>query len=87
MANATPPHPTDVEKDHVLTDPPPSTLKSKLAKHSHDADAALQAFDSVHGQVLALTPEKNKELLRKIDWHLMPVCLPFPSLIFPSEVL
>jgi MFS transporter, ACS family, allantoate permease len=74
-------HTTDIEKDHVLTDPPSSTLKSKLAKHSHDADTALQAFDGLHGEVLALTPEKEKELLRKIDWHLMPVRLTLPSLV------
>lgn len=48
-------------------------LDEKIMKHSHDADAAMKAFEGMDGQVLELTPEKNKALLRKIDWHLMPV--------------
>lgn len=48
-------------------------VDEKLLKHSHDADAAMQAFEGLDGQVIELTEEKNKELLRKIDWHLMPV--------------
>lgn len=49
------------------------TLDEKILKHSHDADAAMKAFEGMDGQVIELTPEKNKALLRKIDWHLMPV--------------
>jgi ACS family allantoate permease-like MFS transporter len=49
-------------------------INEKLAKHSHDADAALKAFEGREGQVLELSEEKSKALLRKIDWHLMPVC-------------
>jgi ACS family allantoate permease-like MFS transporter len=56
---------------------PPSGLKEKLSetltKHGQDADAALRAFEDMDGQVIELTPEKSKALLRKIDWHLMPV--------------
>lgn len=48
-------------------------LDEKILKHSHDADAAMKAFEGMEGQTLELTPEKNKALLRKIDWHLMPV--------------
>jgi ACS family allantoate permease-like MFS transporter len=59
------------------TTSPPSGLKEKLSekltKHGQDADAALRAFEGMDGQVIELTPEKSKALLRKIDWHLMPV--------------
>lgn len=51
-------------------------LDEKILKHSHDADAAMKAFEGMEGQVIELTPEKNKALLRKIDWHLMPVSVP-----------
>lgn len=48
-------------------------LDGKMLKHSHDADAAMKAFEGMDGQVIELTPEKSKALLRKIDLHLMPV--------------
>lgn len=68
----------DMEKETVISsDAQQSGLKAKinekLVKHSHDADAAMQAFEGMEGQVLELTPEKSKALLRKIDMHLMPV--------------
>ena len=50
-------------------------LDEKILKHSHDADAAMKAFEGMDGQLIELTPEKNKALLRKIDWHLMPVSI------------
>jgi ACS family allantoate permease-like MFS transporter len=81
MANATETAtmPQDLEKETATSDsPPPSGLKGKinekLQKHSHDADAAMKAFEGVDGQVIELTEEKSKALLRKIDRHLMPVC-------------
>jgi ACS family allantoate permease-like MFS transporter len=81
--------PADVEKEHVVTESPPASglkaaINEKLVKHSHDADAAMKAFDGINGQVLELTPEKSKELLRKIDWHLMPVCM--PCTCYPIEI-
>jgi len=48
-------------------------LDGKMLKHSHDADAAMKAFEGMDGQVIELTPEKSKALLRKIDLHLMPI--------------
>ena len=67
-----------MEKETEVNEAQPTDLKKgineKLVKHSHDADAAMKAFEGMDGQVLELTPEKSKELLRKIDWHLMPVC-------------
>ncbi|KAF1916418.1 membrane transporter [Ampelomyces quisqualis] len=66
-----------MEKETEIRDAQPTGLKrsinEKLVKHSHDADAAMEAFEGMDGQVLELTPEKSKELLRKIDWHLMPI--------------
>jgi len=82
MASATdaPTHPTDVEKEPVVEDATtgvkkivPKGIEEKLLKHSHDADAAMKAFEGMEGQVVELTEEKSKALLRKIDWHLMPV--------------
>jgi ACS family allantoate permease-like MFS transporter len=77
MSNATT---ADVKKDMLAMDntspsPPPLTkiINTKLLKHSHDADAAMKAFEGTDGQVVELSEEKNKALLRKIDWHLMPV--------------
>ena len=71
-----PRQPAAVEKDvsiqpELLSD----NLDKKATKSSHDADAAMKVFEALDGQVLELTEEKNKELLRKIDWHLMPVSL------------
>lgn len=71
--------PTDVEKVVSSTDNESVShgmvqkLDEKILKHSHDADAAMKAFEGMDGQVIELTPEKSKALLRKIDWHLMPV--------------
>lgn len=71
--------PRDLEKDHVVTNDTsnssvlPKSISNKLLKHSHDADAAMQAFEGLNGEVVELTEEKSKALLRKIDWHLMPV--------------
>ena len=77
-SEATPPTP-DVEKvvsntDNASVSPGlVNKLDEKILKHSHDADAAMKAFEGMDGQVIELTPEQNKALLRKIDWHLMPV--------------
>lgn len=68
--------PAGIEKEAAIQRTPTvDDLKEKLKSHSHDADAAMKAFEGMSGQVIELSPEKNKELLRKIDWHLMPVGL------------
>jgi ACS family allantoate permease-like MFS transporter len=78
MATATTP-PEDYEKSTIVTDDATprlglkGKLDEKLLKHSQDADAAMKAFEGMDGQVLELTEEKRKSLLRKIDMHLMPV--------------
>jgi ACS family allantoate permease-like MFS transporter len=64
------------EETQVVDAPPPALVKhidEKILKHSHDADAAMKAFEGYEGQVLELSEETNKRLLRKIDMHLMPV--------------
>ena len=73
---------TDVEKETAVEDNStgikkviPKGLEEKLLKHSHDADAAMKAYDGMEGQVIELTEEKSRALLRKIDMHLMPVSL------------
>ncbi|KAF2705214.1 MFS general substrate transporter [Pleomassaria siparia CBS 279.74] len=79
MTDSTPP--VDMEKDAAISNDashsPPIMMKkgvaTKLLEHSHDADAAMKAFEGMHGQVVELTEEKSKALLRKIDMHLMPI--------------
>jgi len=60
-----------------IVDAPPSELmhhvNEKILKHSHDADAAMKAFEGYEGQTIELSEETNRRLLRKIDMHLMPV--------------
>lgn len=38
-----------------------------------DGDEALKAFEGQ--EVIVMTEEMERKLLRKIDWNLMPVCL------------
>ena len=40
----------------------------------NDGDEALKAFAGHEGEVIVMTPEAEKKLLRKIDLNLMPVC-------------
>lgn len=68
--------PDDVEKEPVPIETSSgmkAKVSEKLIKHSHDADAAMKAFEGFEGQTIELTEETNKRLLRKIDRHLMPV--------------
>lgn len=74
-------HASDVEKSGVVTkgpgsEPAANKIAQKILKHSHDADAAMKAYEGIEGQAVELTEEANKRLLRKIDWHLMPVRIP-----------
>ena len=66
----------DEEKGSVVDAPPPGLVQhidDKILKHSHDADAAMRAFEGYEGQTIEISEETNRRLLRKIDWHLMPV--------------
>ena len=51
------------------------SVSEDILKHSHDADEALQAFASHQGEVIELDAATNKRLLRKIDFHLIPVSM------------
>jgi hypothetical protein len=72
--------PADPEK---ATKPSPNITfgdgeaQETMFKHAdkHDADEAMKAFAGHEGEVIVITPEMEKNLLRKIDWHLMPVAL------------
>ncbi|KAH7064685.1 membrane transporter [Macrophomina phaseolina] len=48
-------------------------VSERILEHSHDADAAMKAFAELQGQVLEIDEATNARLLRKIDWHLMPL--------------
>ena len=50
-----------------------SVVPDKILKRSHDADAALKAFEGYEGTVIGIDQATNKRLLRKIDMHIMPV--------------
>jgi ACS family allantoate permease-like MFS transporter len=39
----------------------------------NDGDEALKAFAGHEGDITVMTPEREKQLLRKIDLNLMPV--------------
>lgn len=40
---------------------------------SNDGDAALNAIKDLNGETTVITEEDEKRVLRKIDWHLMPM--------------
>ncbi len=52
-------------------------INEKILKHSHNADEAMKAFEGLQGQVVEISEEKNRALLRKIDMHILPVSLVF----------
>ena len=54
-------------------------VRDVMFKHAdpNDGDEALKAFVGHEGETFVMTPEMEKNLLRKIDLNLMPVSLPF----------
>lgn len=44
-----------------------------ILKHSRHVDEAMKAFADTDGEPLVLSEETNKRLLKKIDWHLIPI--------------
>lgn len=68
--------PYDLEKSGEAAPKESSEVGGIVLKHAdrNDADEALKIF--AEGEVITLTPEEEKRLLRKIDWNLMPLlCL------------
>lgn len=56
-------------------------IKDTRYKHAdpNDGDEALKAFAGHEGEIIVLTPEAERKLLRKIDLNLMPVRLTSPK--------
>jgi len=50
-----------------------NVIDKKILEHAGDADEAMKAFMAAEGEVLELTEEASKRILRKIDWNLMPI--------------
>jgi hypothetical protein len=44
-----------------------------VEKYSQDDDEAMRAMANFDGEPLILDEETSRRLLRRIDWHLMPV--------------
>ncbi len=61
--------PIDPEKGDGNDDTPKVGSVIKHA-NANDADDALRVF--AHGEVITMTPEEEKKLLRKIDLNIMP---------------
>ncbi|RFU29208.1 hypothetical protein B7463_g7128, partial [Scytalidium lignicola] len=64
---------SDLEKNTSLGEG--DAFDPAFIKHANrnDADEAMKAFIGHDGEVIELTPEVEKRLLRKIDWNLMPM--------------
>lgn len=62
----------DMKKEPISQDRRRS-VPDKVAKHANDADEAMKAFAGHEGEVLELDEATSKKLLRRIDFHLMPV--------------
>ncbi|RAL15091.1 allantoate permease family MFS transporter [Aspergillus homomorphus CBS 101889] len=61
---------------HTMVDEKKDNTKAVdpvLLQHAQDADEALAAFQNLQGEVIELDEATNKRLLRRIDWHIMPV--------------
>jgi ACS family allantoate permease-like MFS transporter len=73
--------PKDLEKNqHPLEEKTTlgeGELQDPMFKHAdpNDGDEALKAFAGHDGEMIVMTPEMEKKLLRKIDWNLMPVIM------------
>lgn len=75
-------HSLDPEVEKNLPQPLADAIKEgrvpeQVLKHANDADEAMKAFAGHEGQIIELTAEDNKRILRIIDWNLIPVCSMF----------
>ncbi|GAB7360926.1 hypothetical protein MBLNU230_g0910t1 [Neophaeotheca triangularis] len=59
--------------EHIQDDLQKNGADAKILAHSHDADEAMKAFQGMEGEVIEIDDATNKRLLRRIDWHLMPI--------------
>ena len=60
----------DLEREISADNPKVGTVVLKHAD-ANDADEALRVF--ADGEVITLTPEDEKRLLRKIDYNMIPI--------------
>ena len=63
---------SDIKKEEAQEDRRRS-VPGKVAKHANDADEAMKAFAGHEGEILELDEATSRRLLKKIDFHLMPV--------------
>jgi MFS transporter, ACS family, allantoate permease len=63
----------DVEKELDTELRTGSVAAERIVKHAKDADAALKALEALDPSQIHIDDETNRRLLRKIDWHLMPI--------------
>ncbi|KUI70414.1 hypothetical protein VM1G_05791 [Cytospora mali] len=71
-------HPGDPEKVNTTAPGQEEIVGTDFLKHAdhNDADEALKVLEGENGEVIEITPEDERKLLRKIDWNLMPLlCL------------
>lgn len=76
VSPASPPH--DPEKVGTAISSQDEKVATDFLKHADhsDADEALRVLEGENGEVVEITPEDERRLLRKIDWNLMPLlCL------------
>lgn len=74
---AAPPH-VNPEKTSSASATEDKVGNIRVLKHAdrNDADEALKVLEGENGEVVELTSEDERKLLRKIDWNLMPLlCL------------
>ena len=70
------PVPLHDDKQVIQSEPEPvAHAVPDVLKHAdhNDADEALTAVAALEGSALLLDADAERRLLRKIDWHLMPV--------------
>lgn len=69
------PLPADPEKASTTADVTQEKVGNVVLKHAdrNDADEALKVLEGENGEVIELTPEDERKLLRKIDWNIMPM--------------
>lgn len=82
---------SDIEKS-IETSPPPgdpekASITAGIIKHAdrNDADEALKILEGENGEVVEITAEDERKLLRKIDLHIMPLlCIVYGSVMIPK---
>lgn len=72
---ASPPVQGDPETASTSAGVTQEKVSNVVLKHAdrNDADEALKVLEGENGEIIELTPEDERKLLRKIDWHIMPL--------------